>query len=132
MVDDASGPNKVRKYLWSRSFLPTSTLQCVICSGAAAGRGRLFSLQNVAPNPHQVLNVQVTTEDFITPEELDQKVGGHSGWWPSLISYAGRASDMKGPFDWLRAISKLREAGIELKATWSATAICLRKWIICQ
>ena len=106
------GPNKVRKYLWFKKFL--ADFDHAMRHSAVAllqGADVYSAYKNVAPNPHQVLNVQVTTEDFITPEELDQKVGGILAGDPLLISYAGRASDMKGPFDWLRAISKLREAG---------------------
>lgn len=113
------GPNKVRKYLWFKRFLQDFDHAMRHSSVALLQGADVYAAyKGVAPNPYQVLNVQVTREDFITPEELERKISRIQAGDPLRISYAGRASDMKGPFHWLKTIGKLRDMGIELKATW--------------
>jgi glycosyltransferase involved in cell wall biosynthesis len=113
------GPNKFRKYLWFKKFLRDFDHAMRHSSVALLQGADVYdAYKDVAPNAYQVLNVQVTREDFITPDELEKKIAGIQAGDPLRISYAGRASDMKGPFHWLKAVGKLRDMGIELKATW--------------
>jgi colanic acid/amylovoran biosynthesis glycosyltransferase len=113
------GLNKVRKYLWFRKFIRDFE-DCMRHSSVALLQGAdvYQAYKEVAPNPYQVLNVQVTGEDFISADDLGAKIREIEGGQRLRITYAGRATDMKGPFDWLNAVGRLRELGIELHATW--------------
>lgn len=113
------GLNKVRKYLWFKKFL--RDFDHVMRGSSVAllqGADVYAAYRNVAPNPHQVLNVQVTPDDFIRAEELDKKIAAVEAGDPLRISYAGRASDMKGPLDWLQAIGSLKDSGVDFRASW--------------
>ena len=74
--------------------------------------------KTIAPNAHKVLNVQVTPEDRISADELDQKLMRILNREPLTITYAGRAIAMKGPFDWLKAVERIAQAGVKFNATW--------------
>lgn len=56
--------------------------------------------------------------DFIDAAALDKKIADVGAGSPLRLCYAGRAADMKGPFDWLEALAKLRDAGAPFTATW--------------
>lgn len=71
-----------------------------------------------APNPYSVLNVQVDQADHITPTELLAKLDSIDSHHPIEIVYAGRASDMKGPYHWLDVIAVLKQHGCQFHATW--------------
>jgi glycosyltransferase involved in cell wall biosynthesis len=113
------GLKKIRKTLWMYSFLRAID-KCFAHSSLALLHGQdvFDAYKNVAPNPHKVLNVQVSSEDHITPAALKEKLARISKRKPLKISYAGRLIDMKGPLDWLTAIHGAVVAGVELHATW--------------
>ena len=113
------GLNKIRKTLWMYSFLRTVD-KCLSHSSLALLQGRdvFDAYKDVAPNPHKVLNVQVSSEDQIPSAQLKEKLARIKEGKPLTISYAGRMIAMKGPLDWLRAIHGAVEAGVELQATW--------------
>lgn len=113
------GLNKARKYLWFKKFLRDFD-RCMRHSSVALLQGAdvYDAYKDVAPNPHQVLNVQVAGKDFISADELCGKIAQIENGEPLRISYAGRANDMKGPFDWLKAIKMVADAGVRFKATW--------------
>jgi len=114
-----SGLKKIRKALWARSFLKTVD-KCFSHSSLALLQGQdvFAAYKDVAPNPKNVLNVQVSSEDHILVDELERKLAGIRNRNPLTISYAGRMIAMKGPIDWLKAIHVAAQGGVELKATW--------------
>ena len=114
-----SGLNKMRKTWWMHSFA-RRVYKCLSHSSLALLQGQdvFDAYKNFAPNPHKVLNVQVTSEDHISAVELEAKLTRIKEGMPLTISYAGRTVAMKGPFDWLKAIHGAVEAGVELHATW--------------
>jgi glycosyltransferase involved in cell wall biosynthesis len=69
-------------------------------------------------NPACVYDVHTRPEDFPPPSAIDRKVAQIEDGAPLRIVYAGRAADMKGPFDWLQAIAQARHHGIGLQARW--------------
>lgn len=73
---------------------------------------------DVSPNPFCIHNSHLTAEDMIGPDETAQKVTRVLAGGPIKILYVGRANLMKGPFDWLDALFRLREAGIPFSARW--------------
>ena len=113
------GLNKVRKRLWFRKFIRDFD-KCMRHSSVALLQGAdvYRAYKDVAPNPYQVLNVQVTREDFIVEDDLARKIDAIESGCPLRVAYAGRATDMKGPFDWLKTVKELKSLGIELAATW--------------
>ena len=112
-------PNKARKYLWFKKFLRDFDYAMRHSSVALLQGADVYAAyKDVAPCPYQVLNVQVTHDDFITNDELEDKLAAIKRGEPLRIAYAGRAADMKGPLDWLKAIGKLKDAGANLNATW--------------
>jgi colanic acid/amylovoran biosynthesis glycosyltransferase len=113
------GLNKLRKTLWARSFIKTVEY-CFSRSSLALLQGQdvFEAYKGIAPNPHKVLNVQVSSEDHITPVQLKEKLDRIEKKAPLSISYAGQAIARKGPFDWLKAIRGISDAGVEFQATW--------------
>jgi hypothetical protein len=87
------GLNKVRKYFWFKKFLRDFD-HCLRHSSVALLQGAdvYAAYKDVAPNPYQVLNVQVTGEDFISAAELHHKIERIKHGDQLRISYAGRAS----------------------------------------
>jgi glycosyltransferase involved in cell wall biosynthesis len=75
-------------------------------------------LAHRAPKAFSVLNVQVTGADHIDAAELDRKLNRLSDRTIKIV-YAGRASDMKGPFIWLDVISRLKAWKCRFHATWA-------------
>ncbi|WGV27800.1 glycosyltransferase [Halotia branconii] len=65
-----------------------------------------------------VYDIHTKKSDQIDAASLDLKIKSLSNEQPLLICYTGRAAQMKGPFDWLRVIHYLCEAGVNFQATW--------------
>jgi glycosyltransferase involved in cell wall biosynthesis len=64
-----------------------------------------------------VENIHHTDEDRIAPERLAQKVTD-AGAAPLRVVYAGRATAMKGPLDWIEVIADVVHKGVDLHADW--------------
>lgn len=113
------GLNKLRKTLWAKSFIKSAE-RCFSRSSLALLQGQdvFDAYRNIAPNPHKVLNVQISSEDQITSVQLQEKLSLIRENRPLSISYAGQAIARKGPLDWLKAIHGISKAGVEFQATW--------------
>jgi glycosyltransferase involved in cell wall biosynthesis len=81
------------------------------------GRTVFEKLGPLTRNPHLVEDIHLTDEDRITPERVAQKVTD-AGESPLRIVYAGRATAMKGPLDWIEVIADVFHKGIDLRADW--------------
>jgi Glycosyl transferases group 1 len=57
-------------------------------------------------------------EDAISAEALTQKLAALPTDRALRICYAGRMVPMKAPLDWVRAIGRAKELGVEVQATW--------------
>lgn len=114
-----AGLRKLRKTIWARSFVRDVEI-CFAKSSLALLQGQdvFDAYKNIAPNPHKVLNVQVSSEDYVTPPELEEKLDRIEKKTPLAISYAGQAIARKGPLDWIKVIHGISKAGIEVQATW--------------
>ena len=82
------------------------------------GQDVMEAYKDLAPNIHAVLNVQITARERITSEELDAKVNHIGRAFPLRLTYAGRASEIKGPFIWLATVKALKDRGVPFLATW--------------
>jgi colanic acid/amylovoran biosynthesis glycosyltransferase len=114
-----AGLNKFRKTIWAHSFIKTVE-NCFSKSSLALLQGQdvFDAYKNIAPNPHKVLNVQVSAEDHITKVELREKLDRIKVKGPLSVSYAGQAIDRKGPLDWIKVIHGISQGGVEVQATW--------------
>ena len=113
------GLKKIRKTFWMYS-LSNTLRKCLSNSSVALLQGQdvFDAYKDVAPNPQKVLNVQVSSEDYIPSALLKSKRASIEEGKILKISYAGRMISMKAPIDWLRAIGRTCEAGVNLQATW--------------
>jgi glycosyltransferase involved in cell wall biosynthesis len=113
------GPKKLRKTILAKSFIK-NVEACFSKSSLALLQGQevFDAYKNIAPNPHKVLNVQVSVEDHISRGRLKAKQDRLTKGSPLLISYAGQAIERKGPFDWLDALGGIFRAGVKFQATW--------------
>jgi len=113
------GINKIRKTIWMHLFLRTVN-KCMRHSTLALLQGQdvFNAYKDVAPNPHKVLNVQVSPGDYIPAAQLEEKLAHIEEGKPLTISYAGRMIPMKGPLDWLKIIQGTVKQGADLHATW--------------
>jgi glycosyltransferase involved in cell wall biosynthesis len=60
----------------------------------------------------------VSQADHISPSALDKKAQSVADGAPLRICYVGRATEMKGPMDWVRILHELNRCGVPFKATW--------------
>lgn len=113
------GLRKLRKVWWAKSFYDAAD-RCLKHSAIALLQGQevFDGLKHLAANPQKVLNVQVTSDDLISENELGRKIHSITGSRSLQIIYAGRMAAMKGPLDWLNALKGAIELGVDVKATW--------------
>jgi len=81
------------------------------------GRTVFEQLGPLTRNPHIVEDIHLTDEDRIAPKRLERKVMD-AGAAPLRIVYAGRATAMKGPLDWVEVIADVVHKGVDLRADW--------------
>lgn len=85
--------------------------------GLFQGQETFNIFQNICVEPHCVYDVHTTRSDQISTELLQDKlVSLNRG--PLRIAYMGRAAEMKGPLDWVNAIHRIHQAGVDVEATW--------------
>jgi colanic acid/amylovoran biosynthesis glycosyltransferase len=65
-----------------------------------------------------VHDVHATQSDAIGDEQLAEKCRRIATDDCLRIIYAGRADAIKGPFDWIQAMSQLRKRGVTFRAIW--------------
>ena len=116
------GVNKIRKKIWLTSYvkkywevLGKSSLSLL------QGEDVFKDYSRIAPNPHSVLNVQITKKERISNLILEQKIDEAKRKETMRIVYAGRAIELKGPMLWLQAMKRLRQQGVDFQATWFGT-----------
>lgn len=81
------------------------------------GRTVLERLGPLTRNPHLVEDIHLSDEDRIAPERLAQKIND-AEVSPLRVVYAGRASAMKGPIDWVEVVADVVHQGVALHADW--------------
>ena len=110
---------KLRTMFWTNSFLGQVD-RCFVNSSVALLQGQdvFDAYKAVAPNPRKVLNVQVSSEDYIPVAELRSKLDKINRGNAITIAYAGRMVEMKGPLDWISTVHAVIESGVKLHVTW--------------
>lgn len=127
-----NGLRKVRQLLWLTAHTkPYHKLLRGSKLAMLQGATVFDAYHQVAPNPHQVLNVQITDADRIDLRALEAKQRRVLTGEPLRIVYAGRMISMKGPEDWLKVLAHLKAKRIPFKATWLGDGE-LRPTIECQ
>ncbi|WP_420339134.1 glycosyltransferase [Roseibium sp.] len=86
--------------------------------GLFHGQDTLEGYAEYSTNPHCFHNVHTQLNDFIDSEALNTKTKRALSGAPLQVLYVGRAVDMKGPVDWVDAITKAAQAGVPLQAKW--------------
>ena len=113
------GVGRLRKTLWhyvhTRYYLDSMRkARLSLLQGAAV----FEAYKDVSPNPHKVLNVQVTPADRISDEEFGKKIERIRSGAPLRIAYTGRAIAMKGPEDWQKCLQRAQAGGLQATAAW--------------
>ena len=86
--------------------------------GLFQGRDCYDHYSRFTDSGHCVYDTHTKKSDFIDSATLEAKKANVLAGQPLRIIYAGRAADMKGPFDWIEALSRLRDAGVAFTARW--------------
>lgn len=82
------------------------------------GNDCYYSYGSFCANSHLIHNIHLKPADRISPIDLDRKIKEIKNAPKLLICYAGRIHPMKGPIDWVKAIARARDLGVNLHATW--------------
>ncbi|MCU0535029.1 MAG: glycosyltransferase [Hydrococcus sp. Prado102] len=69
-------------------------------------------------NNYLIHDIHLKPSEGIGTEELIQKSDRVKDETTLKICYAGRMEPMKAPLDWVKAIAKARDLGVNLQATW--------------
>ena len=69
-------------------------------------------------NSHLVHNIHLKKTDQISDVELDHKIERARRGGPLNIIYVGRISAEKGPDDWISALHRARDLGVDFRASW--------------
>ncbi|MBY6218090.1 glycosyltransferase [Qipengyuania aquimaris] len=81
------------------------------------GRTVFEQLGPLTRNPHIVEDIHLTDDDRIEPKLFERKVKDAASG-PLRVVYAGRATAMKGPLDWVEIIADAVRKGVDLRADW--------------
>lgn len=71
-----------------------------------------------APAPHCTYDTHTSIDEQISPQAIKMKLDHVLSGAPLRIIYIGRAAAMKGPFDWLDTLARLRAMNVAFKARW--------------
>lgn len=82
------------------------------------GRDTFDHYARYAPEPHCTYDTHTHVSDRIAPEAIAAKQARIAGGAPLEIIYVGRATAMKGPFDWLATLEDLAARKVPFRATW--------------
>jgi glycosyltransferase involved in cell wall biosynthesis len=114
-----NGLRKLRQFLWLKGHSrPYRAIMRGSSLALLQGATVFEAYRNIAPNPQQVLNVQITDADRAPIPVLRAKQLRAMEGEPLRISYAGRMISMKGPQDWLNVLRHLERSGVAFEATW--------------
>ncbi|MFN3129438.1 glycosyltransferase [Roseibium sp.] len=86
--------------------------------GLFQGQDTLNAYADHSKNPHCVYDVHTQSTDLISAAALEEKAERVQSGAALKILYVGRASEMKGPLDWIEAIAKPMQSGVPLRAKW--------------
>lgn len=98
---------KYHQYLVRRSEL-----------GLFQGQDCYLEFSPFSKHPYCVYDVHTQKSDQIDDYSLNRKIDSLLSGNPLLICYAGRASDEKGPLDWLHTLHYIYKLGINFQAIW--------------
>jgi glycosyltransferase involved in cell wall biosynthesis len=107
---------QIHRYIVSRSAL-----------GLFHGRDCFDAYAPYCRNPQLVHNIHLKPGDQISPQHLQTKIHRVLAGDPLCLVYAGRATEIKGPMEWLGVLAELRNQGIPFRATWLGDGPLLAK-----
>lgn len=86
--------------------------------GLFQGRDCFSAFASVCDRPFCIYDVHTHKSDQIDEKVCALKRSEVKYKARLRVVYAGRATDIKGPFDWLRALHKALENGVDIEAAW--------------
>jgi glycosyltransferase involved in cell wall biosynthesis len=86
--------------------------------GLFQGRDCFNVFSSVCEQPYCVYDVHTRKSDQIDEETCDRKRREVESERRLRVCYAGRATEIKGPMDWLRALHAALESGVNIEAAW--------------
>lgn len=96
---------------WEKFIIRRATL------GLFHGKDTYDAYARFARKAALVHDIHLSKANHISAKLLQAKIAG-LGAGPIRIVYAGRATAMKAPQDWLSVLEGLADAGVDFKATW--------------
>ncbi len=82
------------------------------------GMDTFSAYKRFSDNPACVYDVHTGPEDFASAADVRAKLLVIRAGGPLRIAYVGRATEMKGPIDWLDAVAGAVRSGVALQAVW--------------
>lgn len=86
--------------------------------GLFQGQDSLKAYADHSTNPHCVYDVHTQFTDLISAAALEEKAARALSGKPLKVLYVGRATEIKGPLDWVDTVTKTVQAGVPLQAKW--------------
>jgi glycosyltransferase involved in cell wall biosynthesis len=128
VYDDVAHVGRARGSSWKSAvkknimlpLLRQSYRRCVVHSSLALLQGQdvYDAYAPFAHNPHKVYHMPISKEEYVTDAQLETKLNDLVEGRPLTLCYVGRAIDMKGPMDWLKALHKLVKSDLVMRAVW--------------
>ncbi|MDK3016068.1 glycosyltransferase [Pseudodonghicola flavimaris] len=104
------------------SHRPMAALERLVIRRAALGlfhgRETYDHYARYCRQPHVVHNIHLAPGDHIGAADLAAKQAELRAGVPLRLIYTGRAEAMKGPFDWLDALRRLKDRDVVFSAEW--------------
>jgi glycosyltransferase involved in cell wall biosynthesis len=121
-----------RRFIKKNFLIPLferSHRYCLENSGLALFQGQdvYDAYAEMCSNPRKVYHMPIDEDDYIGPAEVQKKVRELSEGQSLKLCYVGRAIDMKGPIDWLRALHEINKNGVEMSAVWIGDGLLLAR-----
>jgi glycosyltransferase involved in cell wall biosynthesis len=128
VYDKVAIVNSSREKLWKKIVKQNITLplfrrdhrRCLKNSSLSLLQGQdvYDAYAKFCPNPYKVYHTPVSSNDYITTDQLSSKLNDLDESRPLRICYVGRAMDMKGPSEWLMTLHDLIQKGVRIDASW--------------
>lgn len=76
---------------------------------------------------HLIHNIHLKPSDCISKKDVSEKIKHATSDQTIRICYVGRIDPMKAPMDWVQAVGRARDLGVNLHATWIGTGALLNE-----
>jgi len=128
VVIESSKESNLKNKIKARvvAFLMEKYHQSIIknCAlGLWHGQDCYSAYRSFCKNSYLIHNIHLKPKDGISEIEIAEKIKNTKNDSKLRICYAGRIVPMKAPLDWVKAIGRAKEQGVDLQATWLGDGI---------